>query len=201
MDGELTGINIATMWWVLRLVILVTGTVVLVACGGGSEVTGSATFAQRVTAQEAADAAFAHLEQEEFSAAVAAYDQALAIDPAYPEARFNRAAAHFELANYQAAIHDFDQVITQDPAHAESYYLRAAAYMLLDQIERSIDGFGRAVALDPGHSSAHFSRAFAYIKLGRDAEAEPDIDWLVKVLGVDEAIVRERLYLMINSSP
>ena len=73
--------------------------------------------------------------------------------------------------------------------------------MLLDQIERSIDGFGRAVALDPGHSSAQFSRAFAYIKLGRDAEAEPDIDWLVKGLGVDEAIVRERLYLMINSSP
>lgn len=209
VDGELAGrgptrVEItmkATIRWVSRILILISGLAVLASCGGGAGVTEKATIPPGFTAKEAADAGFAHLEQEEYAEAVASYGQALAIDPEYPEAYFNRARAYFELVTYQAAIHDFDQAIAQDPAHAESYYLRAAAYLILDQPERSIDDFDIALELDPGHSSAHFSRAFVYLKLDRDSEAEPDITWLADVLGVDEVTIRERFYRMLNPPP
>ncbi len=126
------------------------------------------------------------------------YDRVLPVNPAYAGAHLNRAAAHFELENYQAAILDYDQVITKDSSQAEPYYLRASSYLLLNQFQRAIDDFDLALELDSGHGSAHFSRAFAYLKFGKSLEAEPDINYLVEVLGVDEVIVRERFFRMLN---
>jgi len=56
---------------------------------------------------------------------------------------------------------------------------------LLGQLDLAIDDLSQAILLTHNYGMAYYIRALAYTELGRDAEAEEDIEQAVK-LGVDE---------------
>ena len=69
-----------------------------------------------------------HLEADEYEAAIADFDQAIAVQPDYVNALWSRGVTYSELGDYEAAIADYDQVIALDDSDLLIYFLRADAY-------------------------------------------------------------------------
>ncbi len=69
---------------------------------------------------------------------------------------------------------------------ATNYTLRAEAYRKLGQPQRAIEDLEEAIGLKPDLGKAYQSRALAYTLLGKDAEAQQDVDKAGE-LGVDSA--------------
>jgi len=56
------------------------------------------------------------------------YSSAIAIDPQFWEAYFNRGAAYYNQGKYELALRDYDYLLAHQPADAEAYYHRALIY-------------------------------------------------------------------------
>ncbi|ADR36091.1 Tetratricopeptide TPR_1 repeat-containing protein [Oceanithermus profundus DSM 14977] len=72
------------------------------------------------------------------SDALASLDRALATNPDYLPALFNRGVLRFELGDEAGALADFDRAIAIDPAAAAPYFNRAAVRWALGQKEAAI---------------------------------------------------------------
>ena len=59
---------------------------------------------------------------------VAAYTQAIALDPVNPQLRLDLGGVYFSLGNYEEAIRLFSQAVEAKPDWANAYYNLAAAY-------------------------------------------------------------------------
>ncbi|HGY09951.1 MAG TPA: tetratricopeptide repeat protein [Oceanithermus profundus] len=70
--------------------------------------------------------------------ALASLDEALASDPDYLPALFNRGVLRFELGDEEGALADFDRAIAIDPDAAAPYFNRAAVRWALGQKEAAI---------------------------------------------------------------
>ena len=57
-----------------------------------------------------------------------------------------------------------------------AYYNRGLTYFDLGQMERVIQDLGEAIRLDPVLAEAYLGRAMAYTFLGKDREAQQDVD-------------------------
>ena len=62
------------------------------------------------------------LDKEDFASAVAAFTEALRIDPKLPEGYLGRGAAYLMKGNPDKAITDFTEAIRLDPKYAKAYY-------------------------------------------------------------------------------
>ena len=59
---------------------------------------------------------------KQLDAAIASYDQAIALKPDYAEAHCNRGIALEELWQLDAAVANYDQAIAFKPDYAEAYW-------------------------------------------------------------------------------
>lgn len=76
----------------------------------------------------------------DFISAIADFDRAIAINPEYTEAYFNRAHALFRHSEFDASIADLNTVISMEPENAVAYTKRAMAkIMMQDQDGACID--------------------------------------------------------------
>jgi predicted O-linked N-acetylglucosamine transferase (SPINDLY family) len=82
-------------------------------------------------------------------AALASYDQAIAIKPDYAEVYSNRGAVLFDLNRVDASLASYDQAIAIKPAYAEAYFNRASVLRAIRQFEAAAADFKAAAALDP----------------------------------------------------
>jgi tetratricopeptide (TPR) repeat protein len=70
--------------------------------------------------------------------ALASLDKALATNPDYLPALFNRGVLRFEMGDEEGALADFDRAIAIDPSAAAPYFNRAAVRWALGQKEAAI---------------------------------------------------------------
>ncbi len=82
----------------------------------------------------------------EHDRAIQDYDQAIRLNPNFPEAFVMRGAAYAFKAyagevQYDRAIQDYDEVIRLDPNYRNAYYARGTAYMLKGQKDRAMEDF------------------------------------------------------------
>jgi len=70
--------------------------------------------------------------------ALASLDKALAANPDYLPALFNRGALRYELGDEEGALADFDRAIALDPDAAAPYFNRAAVRWSLDRKEEAL---------------------------------------------------------------
>jgi tetratricopeptide (TPR) repeat protein len=59
---------------------------------------------------------------------------------------------------------------------ATAYAGRGSLYQGIGQYERAVQDHDEAIRLDPEHSLAYLNRALAYTYLGKDEEANRDIE-------------------------
>ncbi|MGD0232681.1 MAG: tetratricopeptide repeat protein [Syntrophorhabdales bacterium] len=108
--------------------------------------------------------------------AIADYDRAIGINPAYARACYNRGNAYAALGNQKQAIADYDRAIGINPAYALAYYNRGNAYAALGTYDRAIADYGRAIECSPGLELAYNNRGNAYAALGDRKRAIEDYD-------------------------
>ena len=105
-------------------------------------------------------------QRNDFENAIAAYDQALELDPKSAEAFYNRGLAKAAQNNLDGAIADFSQALQVDPALAAAYYYRGLARHSKADLDGAIGDYNQAVLLNPNNAMAFFNRGL--IRMQKD---------------------------------
>lgn len=97
-------------------------------------------------------------EKDDVRGAVAAFTQALALDPKNAECYAARGKAHDMLNNVRGAFDDYQAAIAADPKCATAYNHRARLYEWLKERDRAKEDYDRAVEADPTNPCYWYNR-------------------------------------------
>ena len=101
-----------------------------------------------------------------YSGAIAAYDEALTLNPNSAAAYDRRGNARVGMKDFDRAMADFDAALKIDPNFALAYNDRGAAYLKHDEPSKAIEDLSKAIKLAPSLSTAYSTRASSYLVLG-----------------------------------
>ena len=113
--------------------------------------------------------------------AVAAYDEALRLNPQNAMVYNNRGKAYNDLGEHQRAIEDLNEAIRLDPKLAWAYNNRGNAYNELGEHQRAIEDLNEAIRLDPKLAWAYNNRGVSYDNLGEHRRAIEDYDEAIRL--------------------
>jgi predicted O-linked N-acetylglucosamine transferase (SPINDLY family) len=102
-----------------------------------------------------------------FDAALAMFDRAIAISPAFAPAYVNRGDAQCDLKQFEGALESYEYAIALKPESAEFYVHRGNALSDLKQYESSLDSYERAIFLKPDYAEAYYNRGEVFQELNR----------------------------------
>ena len=129
----------------------------------------------------AADSAAAHTHlgdlfasARQHDAAVACYERAVALDPRFAIAHFNRALALQAAGRLADAVAGYDAFLAADPGSADAWNNRGGALAALGRLDEAIASFDRALALRPPFAQAAANRAAALQELARAGRARTE---------------------------
>ncbi len=91
----------------------------------------------------------------DYSKAIAAYDQAIKLDPKNVQAYNNRGIVWREKKEFARAVADFDQAIKLNPKYAVAYNNRGNTWLRKKEYQRAFDDFEQAIKLDPKFAHAY----------------------------------------------
>jgi tetratricopeptide (TPR) repeat protein len=99
------------------------------------------------------------VEQEDYDEAIAAYDDAIRLDPGSAIAFFKRGVAHHLQHHHDQAIADYDEAIRLDASLPKSFYNRGLIHQRQQRYEAAIADYDEAIRLDPQNADALTRRA------------------------------------------
>jgi predicted O-linked N-acetylglucosamine transferase (SPINDLY family) len=102
---------------------------------------------------------------EQWQAAIASYDRAIALKSDYAEAHYNRGIALAETKQYQAAIASYDRAVACKPDYALAHNNRGNALAEIRQYEAAVASYDRATQANPQYAEAHNNCGIALAKL------------------------------------
>jgi Flp pilus assembly protein TadD len=111
------------------------------------------------------------LEQGGAVKAVEFFQQALALNPAMPEAQLNLANAFLAANQSQAAIRQAAEILKADPDSAAALYIEGCAWMRLGDATNAMKAFQQSQRIDPAVTALNFQIALAHEQLGQMEEA------------------------------
>jgi tetratricopeptide (TPR) repeat protein len=111
----------------------------------------------------------------DYKGAMADFNNALKINPEFPQAYANRALVFVRIEKYNRAIADYDRALEINPNYAAGYVGRGNIHRLLKNHEQAIADFSRAIEIKPD-PVAHFNRGLSRQILGQHAKAIDDFD-------------------------
>jgi tetratricopeptide (TPR) repeat protein len=103
--------------------------------------------------------------------ALAAYEQALRLDPNYAVAYSNKGLALNQLKRYEEALAACEQTLRLDPNYAGTYNNKGWALNGLKRNEEALAAYEQAIRLDPNYAAAYNNKGNAYYGLKRYEEA------------------------------
>jgi tetratricopeptide (TPR) repeat protein len=108
--------------------------------------------------------------------ALASFDQALAVKPAYVEAHFNRGNVLLDLNRPAEAVASFEAALEIKPDHVGALNNRGLALLGLQRPAEALASFERALAIQPDHVRALNNRGNTLQTLRRPDEALASYD-------------------------
>jgi tetratricopeptide (TPR) repeat protein len=118
--------------------------------------------------------------------ALAAFSEAIRLDPGYAIAYARRGRAHTELKEYDKALKDINYALQLNPKLVLGYAGRARTYLGMDDPRRAIADASEALRFDPDFANAYHLRGMARRALGDRADARDDFRKACE-LGFDRA--------------
>lgn len=115
------------------------------------------------------------------SEAVAAYEQALQVQPDFFAAWLNRGVALDRLGRYPEAIASFERALRLRPEVESLWYNRGTVLGKLGRHGEAVASFERAIRLKGNFAEAWSNRGTSLVKLGRYPEAIASFDRAVKL--------------------
>ncbi|MCP6758595.1 MAG: tetratricopeptide repeat protein [Fischerella sp. CENA71] len=113
---------------------------------------------QQLSAESLISLGGAKAQKGDYQGAIAAYEEALQINPSHPDAYFQRAVAYYDLKNYQAAFEDLNQVVRLTPNSSVAYMNRGLTQDLLQRNQEAIRDYSKAINLNPNYAAAYLNR-------------------------------------------
>jgi tetratricopeptide (TPR) repeat protein len=111
-----------------------------------------------------------------FEEALAAYDQALTLDPDDATVQNNRGTALASLGRFEEALAAYDQAVTLDSHDATFQNNRGTALASLGRFEEAMTAYDQALTLDPDYAYAHIDRGIALTVTGDFGQALVEFD-------------------------
>ena len=103
--------------------------------------------------------------------AIAAYEQALELDPGYVEARYNLSLALMDASRYEEAIASFDSLLEIEPDSYRVYYSRGLSAYYLGRYDDALDSY--EMALEQKETANLYNNiGLVYDKLGQKKKAQ-----------------------------
>ncbi|XP_069483464.1 small glutamine-rich tetratricopeptide repeat-containing protein beta [Ambystoma mexicanum] len=106
-----------------------------------------------------------HMKEENYSAAVDCYNQAVQLDPNNAVYYCNRAAAYSKLGKYIEAIRDCETAISIEPSYSKAYGRMGLALTAMNKYEQAITSYQKALDLEPENDSYKSNLKMAQQKL------------------------------------
>ena len=117
-----------------------------------------------------------HLGRGELDDAVAAYSEAIRLDPGLAEAFAGRGQVFIRRGEAARAIADLDEALRLRPGSAPVLNDRGLAELGLGDVFRAIADLDAALRVAPGSAVIHYNRGVAYSRLGEPDEAITEFD-------------------------
>lgn len=89
------------------------------------------------------------LNDDDYGAALEAFDRVVAMDPTYAEGWNKRANAHYMLGDHAAAVSDLRHALMLEPRHFGALAGLGLVYLALNQPEPALRAFDAALTLNP----------------------------------------------------
>ena len=134
-------------------------------------------------ANSAFDQGYRHVVDAAWFAAIAAYDEAIRIQPEVAGLYEARGTAYMYCGRHDDALADYSLAIELDPTDAGFWRRRAHAHTIAPtpQPEKGVEDATRAIELDPNHAMGYGHRAIALTQL-------PTPDWENALADMDRHI-------------
>lgn len=134
---------------------------------------------------------------KQYDAAITAYNQALAVDPAYAEAETNLAITYMQAGRYYGqernnlpkSIEFLEKSIELRPNEYETLRLLGVAYGISGRPSEAIEYFTRALNVRPNDPDAMYNLGNAYYNIGQNALGE---EWHQKAFNIDPNLLEKR---------
>ncbi|MBN2070433.1 MAG: tetratricopeptide repeat protein [Candidatus Krumholzibacteriota bacterium] len=107
-----------------------------------------------------------------FREAVGIFQEALRINPSFPDASFNLAVTYQRLSLYKDAAEVLETLVTREKGNPEYFYALGASYFHMKDYVKAKRSFQDALVIDGVHLKSLFSLAVVYEKSGDYQDAE-----------------------------
>jgi tetratricopeptide (TPR) repeat protein len=108
-------------------------------------------------------------------AAIAAFSEAIRLDPEWAAPYSRRGRAYTDLNEYGKALEDINHALSLDPKLPFAYVARARTYLGLGQFRETLDDADKALQLNSSLPNAYFLRGVAKRRLSRGVDGGDDI--------------------------
>jgi len=135
------------------------------------------------------------LAQGAHQAALAEFDNALAISPYLAEALYHRGCVHEATGRVEAALADFDQALNCDPQHALSYLHRGRIRSEKGEVDPALADFGQVMIMRPNDAECYLNRGICLARKGVISDAILDFHRVLKLTNHSDYAEPARYYL------
>jgi tetratricopeptide (TPR) repeat protein len=105
----------------------------------------------------------ARLDAGDPEGAIAAFDEAIRLDPTHAPAYNERGVTHYRKGDYDGAVADFSEAIRLAPRDPAAYRGRAAACFDSGEYGRALADSSEVLRLDPTSATDYYERGLAYL--------------------------------------
>jgi tetratricopeptide (TPR) repeat protein len=114
-------------------------------------------------------------EKGDYQGAIAAYSQAILLNPNYAPAYVGRGNARDDLGDNQGALADYNEALRINPNDADAYYNRGVTRSRLENRQGALADYNEALRINPNLAEAYYNRGLLRSQLGDKQAAIEDL--------------------------